>query len=109
MSSRFTRLSAVAIATALFLAACGDDDSDTDTTADQTTTSAMPESTTTTADDTDDTDDEMAGEDTGEDTGEDGSVSLTDGAGNTVNVVATDIETSNGVIHVIDAVLLPSA
>ena len=41
--------------------------------------------------------------------GDDGSVSLTDGAGNTVNVVTTDIETSNGVIHVIDAVLLPSA
>ena len=28
-------------------------------------------------------------------------------AGNTVNVVQTDIETSNGVIHVIDGVLLP--
>jgi uncharacterized surface protein with fasciclin (FAS1) repeats len=41
--------------------------------------------------------------------GDDGSVSLTDGAGNTVNVVTTDIETSNGVIHVIDAVLLPTA
>ena len=41
--------------------------------------------------------------------GDDGSVSLTDGAGNTVNVVTTDIEASNGVIHVIDAVLLPSA
>lgn len=35
-------------------------------------------------------------------------VSLTDGAGNTVNVTTTDIETSNGVIHVIDAVLLPA-
>jgi uncharacterized surface protein with fasciclin (FAS1) repeats len=34
-------------------------------------------------------------------------VSLTDAAGNTVNVVKTDIETSNGVIHVIDGVLLP--
>jgi uncharacterized surface protein with fasciclin (FAS1) repeats len=41
--------------------------------------------------------------------GDDGSVSLTDAAGNTVNVVTTDIETSNGVIHVIDAVLMPGA
>lgn len=39
--------------------------------------------------------------------GDDGSVTLTDGAGNSVNVVQTDIETSNGVIHVIDGVLLP--
>lgn len=36
-----------------------------------------------------------------------GSVSLTDGAGNRVNVVQTDVEASNGVIHVIDGVLLP--
>lgn len=36
-----------------------------------------------------------------------GDVSLTDAAGNTVNVTTTDIETSNGVIHVIDGVLLP--
>ncbi len=35
-------------------------------------------------------------------------VSLTDAAGNTVNVTATDIEASNGVIHVIDGVLMPS-
>jgi uncharacterized surface protein with fasciclin (FAS1) repeats len=34
-------------------------------------------------------------------------VSLTDASGNTVNVTTTDIETSNGVIHVIDGVLLP--
>ena len=34
-------------------------------------------------------------------------VSLTDAAGNTVNVTATDIEASNGVIHVIDGVLMP--
>ena len=38
---------------------------------------------------------------------DDGSVSLTDAAGNDVAVVTTDIETSNGVIHVIDAVLMP--
>lgn len=37
----------------------------------------------------------------------DGKVSLTDGAGNTVNVTKTDIMASNGVIHVIDAVLMP--
>jgi uncharacterized surface protein with fasciclin (FAS1) repeats len=36
-----------------------------------------------------------------------GAVSLTDAAGNTVNVTTTDIETSNGVIHVIDGVILP--
>lgn len=214
MSSRFNRLSAVAIAAALFLAACGDDDSAGDTTVDQSTTSTMPESTTTSADDTGNDsgndadegmdDEEMAGDDLvdtaiaagdfttlvaavqaagleetlrgegpftvfaptddafaalpegtvdslladpegdltailtyhvvpgavlaadvvgldGQDVttvngatftvnvGDDGSVSLTDAAGNTVNVVATDIETSNGVIHVIDAVLMPSA
>jgi uncharacterized surface protein with fasciclin (FAS1) repeats len=33
----------------------------------------------------------------------DGNVNLND----TVQVIITDIETSNGVIHVIDAVLLP--
>ena len=39
--------------------------------------------------------------------GDDGAVSLVDAAGNTVNVVMTDVEASNGVIHVIDGVLLP--
>ena len=39
----------------------------------------------------------------------DGKVSLTDGAGNTVNVIKTDITASNGVIHVIDGVLLPKS
>jgi uncharacterized surface protein with fasciclin (FAS1) repeats len=39
--------------------------------------------------------------------GGDGSVTLTDGAGNEVTVVQTDIRTSNGVIHVLDGVLLP--
>jgi uncharacterized surface protein with fasciclin (FAS1) repeats len=39
---------------------------------------------------------------------EDGSVSLTDAAGNQVNVIETDIETSNGVIHVLDGVLMPA-
>jgi len=34
-------------------------------------------------------------------------VTLTDGQGNEVDVVTTDIVTSNGVIHVIDAVVLP--
>lgn len=37
----------------------------------------------------------------------DGKVTITDAKGNTVNVVSTDIVTSNGVIHVIDGVLLP--
>jgi transforming growth factor-beta-induced protein len=36
-----------------------------------------------------------------------GKVVLTDGKGNTVNVTSTDIQASNGVIHVIDSVLLP--
>jgi len=35
-------------------------------------------------------------------------VTLLDGAGQSVAVTTTDIETSNGVIHVIDAVLLPA-
>ena len=37
----------------------------------------------------------------------DGGVTITDGRGTTANVVETDIIASNGVIHVIDAVLLP--
>jgi uncharacterized surface protein with fasciclin (FAS1) repeats len=39
----------------------------------------------------------------------DGGVTITDGQGNVANVVQTDIEGSNGVIHVIDTVLLPPA
>jgi uncharacterized surface protein with fasciclin (FAS1) repeats len=39
---------------------------------------------------------------------DDGAVSLTDAAGNEVNVVETDIQTSNGVIHVLDGVLMPA-
>jgi uncharacterized surface protein with fasciclin (FAS1) repeats len=38
---------------------------------------------------------------------EGGDVSLTDAAGNEIGVVATDVDASNGVIHVIDGVLLP--
>jgi uncharacterized surface protein with fasciclin (FAS1) repeats len=38
---------------------------------------------------------------------ENGNVILTDGQGNKAKVVKTDIVASNGVIHVIDAVLLP--
>ena len=37
----------------------------------------------------------------------DGQVMLTDAAGNTATVTATDVEASNGVIHVIDTVLMP--
>ena len=37
------------------------------------------------------------------------SVTLTDENGNTVNVVATDIQASNGVIHVIDGVVTPAS
>ena len=39
---------------------------------------------------------------------DDGSVTLTDGAGNDVAVVVTDVQATNGVIHVIDSVLLPA-
>jgi uncharacterized surface protein with fasciclin (FAS1) repeats len=39
---------------------------------------------------------------------DDGSVTLTDAAGNDVAVVVTDVQASNGVIHVIDGVLLPA-
>jgi transforming growth factor-beta-induced protein len=36
-----------------------------------------------------------------------GTVSITDGAGQTVSVLLTDVPASNGVIHVIDGVILP--
>jgi uncharacterized surface protein with fasciclin (FAS1) repeats len=36
-------------------------------------------------------------------------VTLTDAAGNTVNVVTADVDASNGVIHAIDGVLTPAA
>lgn len=39
--------------------------------------------------------------------GADGAVTLTDAQGNTVKVTKTDIKASNGVIHVIDGVLMP--
>jgi len=38
---------------------------------------------------------------------EDGTVFLTDASGGKAQVIATDVPASNGVIHVIDAVLLP--
>jgi uncharacterized surface protein with fasciclin (FAS1) repeats len=38
---------------------------------------------------------------------DDGTVTLTDAAGNEVGVVQTDVQATNGVIHVIDGVLLP--
>ena len=39
----------------------------------------------------------------------DGNVVLTDGKGGTSTVSATDVDASNGVIHVIDTVLMPAA
>ena len=38
----------------------------------------------------------------------DGNVMLTDAAGNMATVTATDVDASNGVVHVIDTVLMPS-
>jgi uncharacterized surface protein with fasciclin (FAS1) repeats len=40
--------------------------------------------------------------------GDDGAVTLTDAAGNEVTVTQTDVEAGNGVIHVVDAVLMPA-
>ena len=40
-------------------------------------------------------------------TAADGTVTVTDAQGNTANVVSADNEAGNGVIHVIDAVLMP--
>ena len=37
-----------------------------------------------------------------------GTVTLTDAAGNTSTVTATDVPATNGVIHAIDTVLMPS-
>jgi uncharacterized surface protein with fasciclin (FAS1) repeats len=37
----------------------------------------------------------------------DGKATITDGQGNLINVVKTDIKAKNGVIHVIDSVMLP--
>jgi uncharacterized surface protein with fasciclin (FAS1) repeats len=48
----------------------------------------------------------VAGEVLGKDV-KPGKVTITDAKGNTVNVVKTDIVGSNGVIHVIDGVLMP--
>ena len=39
--------------------------------------------------------------------GDDGAVTLTDAVGNKVDVVQTDVDANNGVIHVIHGVLLP--
>ena len=39
----------------------------------------------------------------------DGSVTLEDATGNEITVVATDVPAANGVIHVIDGVLLPTS
>ena len=38
-----------------------------------------------------------------------GKLSITDGKGNTVDIVQTDIVASNGVVHVISGVLMPPA
>jgi uncharacterized surface protein with fasciclin (FAS1) repeats len=37
----------------------------------------------------------------------DANLAITDGSGRIANIVATDVLASNGVIHVIDKVLLP--
>ena len=38
-----------------------------------------------------------------------GGVQLTDAAGGTAMVTSTDLDASNGVIHVIDTVVMPAA
>jgi transforming growth factor-beta-induced protein len=38
----------------------------------------------------------------------DGSVTITDGSGETVEVIVTDVPATNGVVHVIDGVILPN-
>ena len=38
-----------------------------------------------------------------------GKVTITDGQGNVANVTIADVKQSNGVIHVIDTVLLPAS
>jgi uncharacterized surface protein with fasciclin (FAS1) repeats len=38
---------------------------------------------------------------------EDGKATITDGQGNVLNIVKTDVKARNGIIHVIDAVMLP--
>jgi uncharacterized surface protein with fasciclin (FAS1) repeats len=38
-----------------------------------------------------------------------GKATITDGQGNVINIVKTDIKAKNGVIHVIDSVMLPSS
>ena len=38
-----------------------------------------------------------------------GTVTITDGTGNTVTVVLTDVPAKNGLIHVIDGVILPGS
>ncbi len=38
----------------------------------------------------------------------DGGASITDARGNTVNIVLTDVQATNGIIHVLDAVILPA-
>ncbi|MEO0855280.1 MAG: fasciclin domain-containing protein [Bacteroidota bacterium] len=40
---------------------------------------------------------------------DDGTVTVTDAGGNTATVVTADVDASNGVVHVIDAVLMPPA
>ena len=35
-------------------------------------------------------------------------VTITDAGGNTANVVLTDVQATNGVIHVLDAVIVPN-
>jgi len=37
-----------------------------------------------------------------------GGVTITDAQGNTVNVILTDVEATNGIVHVIDEVILPN-
>jgi uncharacterized surface protein with fasciclin (FAS1) repeats len=51
----------------------------------------------------------VQGEDLTIDVAEDGTATITDAAGNTVTITATDLKAKNGIVHVIDGVLTPAA
>ncbi len=51
----------------------------------------------------------VQGEDLTVTVNDDGTATITDAAGNVVNITATDLKAKNGIVHVIDGVLAPPA